>query len=210
MNATSAPTQTAETQAALTPETALQMLKDGNARFLAGTPAERDYSEQVNITSGGQHPFAVVLSCIDSRVPAETVFDQGIGDIFSGRVAGNVVNEDQLGSMEYATKVAGSKVVLVMGHTKCGAVMSALGGAELGNITALLSKVGPAHDARAAADGDLEVTTELAATVAEENVRHSIDRIRAESEILAELERNGDIVIAGAMYEVETGRVRFL
>jgi carbonic anhydrase len=210
MTATIAPTQTAETQAAMTPAEALQMLKDGNARFLSGATLARDYAEQVRITSHGQHPFAVVLSCIDSRVPVETVLDQGIGDIFSGRVAGNVVNEDQLGSMEFACKLAGAKVVMVMGHTRCGAVAGALQGADLGNLPTLLEKIGPAKKIVVTDDEPLDVTPGLMAEVAEVNVKVMVDRIRAESAVLAEMEENGEIVIAGAMYDVETGRVRFL
>ena len=150
-------TQTLESQASLTPEKALQMLVDGNNRFLENSMGNRDLQGQVKETSGGQFPFAAVLSCIDSRVPAEVVFDQGIGDIFSARVAGNVVNTDILGSIEYACKVAGSKLIVVMGHTKCGAVTSACKGVELGNITSLLAKIKPAKETvtnSIGADGD--------------------------------------------------------
>ena len=135
-----APTQNAESQGSLTPDAALTMLREGNARFVAGTPAQRDYGAQVAATAGGQYPFAVVLGCIDSRVPIETVFDQGIGDIFSARVAGNVVNGDLLGSMEFACNLAGSKAVVVLGHTACGAVKGAIAGAELGNLTGLVQR----------------------------------------------------------------------
>ena len=132
-----------ETQSQITPESALEILLDGNKRFLDNNFIDRDYSSQVNDTSSGQFPFAAVLSCIDSRVPVELIFDQGIGDIFSARVAGNIVNEDMLGSIEYACKVAGSKLILVLGHSKCGAVTAACKNVELGNITALLSKIKP-------------------------------------------------------------------
>ena len=201
-------TQTLESQASLTPEKALQMLVDGNNRFLENSMANRDLQGQVKETSGGQFPFAAVLSCIDSRVPAEVVFDQGIGDIFSARVAGNVVNTDILGSIEYACKVAGSKLIVVMGHTKCGAVTSACKGVELGNITSLLAKIKPAKEAvtnSIGADGD-----DFVEKVSEQNVLESIENIRRNSSILADMEANGEIKIAGAIYAVESGKVSYL
>ena len=201
-------TQTQESQASLTPEKALQMLIEGNDRFLENSMANRDLQGQVKETSGGQFPFAAVLSCIDSRVPAELVFDQGIGDIFSARVAGNVVNTDILGSIEYACKVAGSKLIVVMGHTKCGAVTSACKDVELGNITSLLAKIKPAKEAvtnSIGADGD-----DFVEKVSEQNVLESIENIRKNSSILANMEANGEIKIVGAIYAVESGKVSYL
>ena len=206
-------TQTKATQDSLTPKDALQILVDGNSRFTASKREDRNYKEQVNQTSAGQFPLAVVLSCIDSRVPAEIVFDQGIGDIFSTRVAGNVINEDVLGSMEYSCKVAGSKLLVVMGHTKCGAVTAACKNVKLGNITALLNKISPAvDDVRTAEkmDAETEMNSDQIEKVAELNVEYSINRIRKESPILAEMETNGEIEIVGASYDVSTGTVTFL
>lgn len=203
-------TQTAESQASITPADALDFLEEGNRRFVAGQRAERDLRAQVEVTSHGQHPFAIVLGCIDSRVPPEVVFDQGIGDIFTGRVAGNVVGSDQLGSMEFACKVAGARLVLVLGHTRCGAVAGALEGAELGNLTALLDKISPATKVLVDDEHPPAVTFDRVARVAEANVRSMVERIRNESPVLAGMEQAGEIAIAGAMYEVETGRVRFL
>lgn len=201
-------TLTQELQASITPASALEMLKDGNRRFIEKNKAGRDLNNQVAETSGGQYPFAVVLSCIDSRVPVEHVFDLGIGDVFSARVAGNVVNEDVLGSIEYGCKVAGSKLLLVMGHTKCGAVTSACKGVELGNITALLSKIQPAVNAVDNPSG--EVTSEFIENVNVKNIEMTIDQIKAKSPILAEMAENGEINIVGAVYDVASGAVNFL
>lgn len=199
-------TQTKDTQAKLNPKDALNILIDGNKRFIAKNKEIRDLNEQVNITNGGQFPFAVVLSCIDSRVPIELVFDQGIGDVFSARVAGNIINEDILGSIEYGCKVAGSKVVLVLGHTKCGAVTAACKDVKLGNITPLLEKITPAVDAiKSENSGDLDIEA-----VAIKNVQMSIDRIRKESPILAEMEQENTIEIVGGIYDVSSGKVNFL
>jgi len=170
--------------------------------------AQRNLNEQVRETSNGQFPFAVVLSCIDSRVPAELVFDQGIGDIFSVRVAGNIVNEDVLGSIEYSCKVAGSKVIVVMGHTKCGAVTAACRNVELGNISALLEKIKPAVDK--VRTGEEEMDDPAIEKVSVLNVHGSIDRIRNESPILSEMENDGEIQIVGAVYDVKTGEVNFI
>jgi len=200
-------TQTKDTQSALTPASALQMLKDGNQRFLDKKGENRDYHAQVGITSGGQYPLAVVLGCIDSRVPLEIVFDQGIGDIFGARVAGNIVNEDVLGSMEYSCKVAGSKVVLVLGHTKCGAVTAACKGVELGNITALLSKIKPAVEQLV--DPAKELTTETIEDVVVLNTKLAMEQIRKESSILADMEKAGEITIMGGVYDVASGKVDF-
>jgi carbonic anhydrase len=203
-------TQTARTQATITPAGALELLREGNRRFLAGEKAERDLAEQVEITSHGQHPFAIVLGCIDSRVPPEIVFDQGIGDILTTRVAGNVVGGDQLGSLEFACKLAGARLVLVLGHTRCGAVVGALEGAELGNLTALLEKIGPARKVLVEDELPGGLTPEIVTRVAEANVERMMERIRHESRVLAEMEERGEILIVGAMYEVETGVVRFI
>ncbi len=199
-------TLTKEIQAGIKPVDALTRLKDGNHRFLKNKKTERDLLIQVEKTGTGQFPFAALLSCIDSRVPAELVFDQGIGDIFNVRVAGNIVNEDILGSLEYSCKVAGSKLVLVLGHSRCGAVTSACKHVELGNITPLLDKIQPAVESVIKG----ELTPELIEEVAVKNVENSIEQIRKESPILKEMEDNGEIVIAGAIYDVATGAVEFL
>ncbi len=201
-------TQTKEIQENLTPKCAHDILVQGNKRFVMNLKAQRNLQEQVFETSQGQFPFAVILSCIDSRAPAELVFDQGIGDIFSVRVAGNIINEDILGSMEYACKVAGSKIVVVMGHSKCGAVTAACNHVELGNITALLGKIQPVVEAVNVDTSDMH--DDVIEEVAHLNVEHSINRIRKESEILAEMEEKGEIEIVGAMYDVSTGLVEFL
>lgn len=199
-------TQTKEIQENLTPEMAHKILADGNKRFVENVKAQRDLKSQVLETSTGQFPFAVVLSCIDSRVPAELVFDQGIGDIFSCRIAGNIINEDILGSMEFACKLAGSKIVVVMGHTKCGAVHGACKHVEMGNLTTLLSKIKPAMNKIGA---DQEYSPEYAELVSVENVHESIKSIREQSPVLAQLEKDGEIEIVGAMYSVDSGEVIF-
>jgi len=200
-------THTKLTQDNLTPKDAHTILVEGNKRFTQNLKANRNLQNQVLETSKGQYPFAVILSCIDSRVPAELVFDQGIGDIFSARVAGNIINEDILGSMEYACKVAGSKIVVVMGHTKCGAVTSACKHVELGNITTLLNKIKPALQQIEAKKDilDEEAIEEVSAL----NVKLAIERIRKESPILFEMENKGEIEIVGAMYDVSNGEVDF-
>ena len=198
-------TQTKETQQNITPNNAQEILKTGNERFVKNLRSTKNFQEQVITTSGCQYPFAVVLSCIDSRVPAEIVFDQGIGDLFSVRVAGNIVNEDILGSIEYGCKVAGSKIIVVLGHTKCGAITSACKHVELGNITALLSKIQPAVKKvnKEVSDASIEETAIV-------NVELSMERIRKESPILKEMEKNGEIKIVGASYNVSNGVVTFL
>lgn len=198
-------TFTKELQDSTSPDAAIERLKTGNKRFVDKKKEDRDLLTQVDQTSGGQYPFAAMLSCIDSRVPAELVFDQGIGDIFNVRVAGNIVNEDVLGSLEYSCKVAGSKVIVVLGHTKCGAVTAACKHVELGNITHLLNKIQPA--VQEAMKG--EATAEAIEAVALKNVEMSIGRIRNESPILAEMEADGDIKIVGAVYDVASGVVCF-
>lgn len=200
-------TQTKETQAALNPTDAFTMLKEGNQRFMKNIKSDRNLQSQISETSEGQYPFAALLSCIDSRVPPEHIFDQGIGDIFSVRVAGNVVNEDVLGSLEYSCKVAGSKIVLVLGHTRCGAVTAACKKVELGNITPLLSKIKPAIDA-VPVDG--EYNLHEIEMVSQQNVMHAIHRIRTESSILSEMENNNEVKIIGGIYNVSNGQVEFL
>ena len=199
-------TLTREIQATIKPYDAVVRLKEGNTRFLQNRETERDLLSQVQQTGSGQFPFAALLSCIDSRVPAELVFDQGIGDIFNVRVAGNIVNEDVLGSLEYSCKVAGSKLVLVLGHTRCGAVTSACKHVELGNITPLLEKIQPA--VRSIVKGEL--SPELIEEVSIKNVENSIDQIRERSPILKEMEDKGEIAIVGAIYDVASGSVEFL
>ena len=198
-------TLTKEIQDSISPNRAVEMLKEGNQRFLDKNEQDRDLHLQVSQTSSGQFPYAVVLSCIDSRVPVELVLDQGVGDIFSARVAGNIINEDILGSIEYACGVAGSKAILVLGHTKCGAVTAACKDVELGNITALLSKVKPAIANIKLRDGEVEVEE-----VTKANVHQSIKENREKSSILADLETEGKIKIVGAVYHVEDGRVSYL
>ncbi|WP_338409607.1 carbonic anhydrase family protein [uncultured Flavobacterium sp.] len=203
---------TRESQATMTPQKSLEYLKDGNQRFQNNLKTNRNLLEQVNDTSDGQFPFATILSCIDSRVSAELVFDQGLGDVFSVRIAGNFVNEDILGSMEFACKLAGSKLIVVLGHTACGAVKGACDGAKMGNLTKLLEKITPAVNAvKEPTDVSIRNSKneQFVDEVAKVNVQLTIDRIYAESPILAELEKNGDIKIVGAMYDVNTGEVAF-
>jgi carbonic anhydrase len=203
---------TRETQATMTPQKSLQYLKEGNLRFQNNLKANRNLLEQVNDTSDGQFPFATILSCIDSRVSAELVFDQGLGDIFSVRIAGNFVNEDILGSMEFASKLAGTKLIVVLGHTACGAVKGACDDAKMGNLTKLLEKIKPAVSAvTEPKDTSLRNSknSEFVDTVAAKNVILTIDRIHAESPILSEMEKNGEIMIIGAMYDINTGEVNF-
>ena len=204
--------QTSETQSAMTPDTALQALKDGNQRFVNKQGAERDLMTQVSQTASGQYPFATILGCIDSRVSAELVFDQGVGDIFSARVAGNFVNEDILGSMEFACKLAGTKLVLVLGHTACGAVKGACDHARLGNLTALINKIEPAVDAVAEPQDESQRNSgniDFVNAVAKKNVEMTISDIREKSEVLADMEKAGEIKIIGGMYDIATGVVDF-
>jgi len=203
---------TRETQATMTPQKSLQYLKEGNERFQNNLKANRNLLEQVNDTSDGQFPFATILSCIDSRVSAELVFDQGLGDIFSVRIAGNFVNEDILGSMEFACKLAGTKLIVVLGHTSCGAVKGACDDAKMGNLTKLIEKITPAVNAVVEPkDASLRNSSnlEFVDTVAEKNVQLTIDRIHKESPILSDMEKNGEILIVGAMYDINNGEVTF-
>jgi carbonic anhydrase len=203
---------TKDVQSAMTPQSVLADLLEGNKRFVSGTPEGADNSALVNQTTGGQYPKAVVLSCIDSRVPVETVLDQAIGDIFVARVAGNFENTDILGSLEYSCNVAGSKLILVLGHESCGAVKAACDGVELGNITAMLSNIMPA--VRKSADeveGEANSSNkEFVAKTVENNVRLTMDRIRQKSQILQEMEDNGEITIVGGVYSLHTGKVEML
>ncbi|MFI0428735.1 carbonic anhydrase family protein [Mariniflexile sp. HMF6888] len=203
---------TRETQATMTPQKALQYLKEGNQRFQNNLKANRNLLEQVNDTSEGQFPFATILSCIDSRVSAELVFDQGLGDIFSVRIAGNFVNEDILGSMEFACKLAGTKLLVVLGHTSCGAVKGACDDAKLGNLTTMLGKIKPAVESvTEPTDKSLRNSKNLdfVDRVAEKNVSIAIENIRKQSPILKEMEDNNEIDIVGAMYDINTGEVTF-
>lgn len=203
--------ETSDTQAALSPADALQRLKDGNARFTGGQMINRDLMAQVRGTAGGQAPFAVVLGCIDSRVPPELVFDQGIGDIFAPRIAGNFVNTDILGSMEFATAAAGSKVIVVLGHTSCGAVKGTCDNVELGNLTHTLSNILPATYAVTDVEG--ERSSKNAAyveAVAEENVRQTVANVVERSKVMADLVDQGKLLVVGAIHDVSTGQVRWL
>lgn len=202
--------QTKETQNQMTPSSALQELKDGNQRFIEKKQLNRDLMQQVTETTTGQFPFATVLSCIDSRVSSELIFDQGIGDIFSIRIAGNFVNEDILGSMEFACKLAGTKLVLVLGHTACGAVKGACDHARLGNLTALINKIEPAVEAvKEPVDDVLRNSSNIdfVNDVAAVNVSMTIENIRAQSEVLKTMEDAGEIAIKGGMYDINTGKV---
>jgi carbonic anhydrase len=206
-------TQDAESQSLMTPERALTLLKEGHARFCAGTPLARDTPAQIAATAAGQWPFAIVLGCIDSRVPAELILDQGVGDIFSVRLAGNVVTADVLGSMEFAAAVAGAKLILVMGHSACGAVKGACDGAQLGHLTGLLGRIGPALDAvTEPSDPDQRTSAngEFVEAVAEANVRLTMDAIRGRSEVLRERIEAGELGLAGAIYDVREGKLGFL
>ena len=203
-------TQSKETQSSLTPDNALQILKEGNQRFMNNLKANRNLLQQVNETSSGQFPFATILSCIDSRTSAELIFDQGLGDIFSVRIAGNILNEDILGSMEFATKVVGTKIIVVLGHTKCGAVVGACNHVEMGNLTTLLNKIQPAKfQEKTVVENRNGSNEEFVQKVTELNIHLTIERIRRESPIIAELEENGKIKIVGGLYDVSTGMVRF-
>jgi len=203
---------TKEEQNQLTPQMVLKILKEGNEEFINDNLTVRNNSERVRAAAIGQYPKAVVLSCLDSRVPVEDVFHRGIGDIFVARVAGNVVNDDILASLEYACKVSGSKLVVVLGHEYCGAVKSAIDDVKLGNITTLLAKVKPAI-AKAKEGFDGETTSKnskFVEAVCDHNVHLAIEEIREKSPILKEMEKKGEIMIIGGVYDMETGKVSFL
>ncbi|NCI52061.1 carbonic anhydrase [Sediminibacterium roseum] len=204
-------THSKETQSSLTPAMALEILKEGNERFMNNLKANRNLLQQVNETAAGQFPFATILSCIDSRTSAELIFDQGLGDIFSIRIAGNILNEDILGSMEFATKIMKTKIILVLGHSRCGAIVGACNHVEMGNLTGLLKKIEPAINKETSTQNNRSGDNiEFVNNVTELNVLHTIERIRNESPIIMELEKEGLIKIVGGMYNVESGKVSFL
>jgi carbonic anhydrase len=205
-------TMTKEAQQALTPQAALQLLKDGNARFAADKPLKRNLQKQVKETAKGQYPFASIVSCLDSRTSSEIIFDQGIGDVFNARIAGNIVNTDILGSLEFASKAAGAKVILVVGHTACGAIKGACDNVELGNLTTLIDKMEPAVAKTTSAPGEDRSSKNNAFVdrVAETNVRETMAAIRKDSPVLAQMEKDGQLIIAGGMYDLATGKVTFL
>ncbi len=203
-------TLTKEIQSAITPSMALNLLNEGNKRFVNNLKINRNLLQQANETSDGQHPFAIILSCIDSRTSTELIFDQGLGDIFSVRIAGNIINEDILGSMEFACKVAGSKIIVVLGHTKCGAVKGACDHIEMGNLTALLSKIRPAVDdetlTKENRNSNNSVFVENVATI---NVKRTVKSIMQRSPILKEMIESGQIGIVGGTHDISTGEVTF-
>lgn len=199
-----------ELQSAITPRKALEILKEGNNRFINNLKAHRNLLEQVNDTRDGQWPFATILSCIDSRTSAELIFDQGLGDVFSVRIAGNIVNTDILGSMEFACKVAGSKLIVVLGHTKCGAVKGACDHVEMGNLTELLSKIQPAvYQEKTTTDNRTSSNATFVENVAEINVKRNVKNIIERSFVLEQMIENGEIGIVGAIHNIETGNVSF-
>ena len=204
-----APVQTAETQAAITPDRALELLQAGNERFVNGTMMQRNYMNQVQETADGQYPFAFVLGCIDSRVPPELVFDQGVGDIFTARVAGNFVNTDILGSMEFATAVAGSKLIVVLGHTECGAVKGACDRVEMGNLTHTLGNLAPALYAVETEGERSSQNKEFVHAVTEENVRLTVQNILDRSSTIRGQVESGEVKVIGALHDVSTGTVTF-
>lgn len=206
-------TQTRQTQANTTPQIALEILKEGNRRFMNNLRAHRNLLEQVNETRDGQWPFAVILSCIDSRTSAELIFDQGLGDVFSVRIAGNIVNTDILGSMEFACKVAGARLIVVLGHSNCGAVKGACDHVEMGNLTELLSKLQPAvYSERETTDPDLRSSKNptFVENVTELNVRRAARAVIERSNILEHMIERGEIAVIGAVHELDSGLVRFL
>ena len=203
-------TLTKEMQTAITPSMAFDILNEGNKRFVNNLKVNRNLLQQVNETRDGQWPFAVILSCIDSRTSAELIFDQGLGDVFSVRIAGNIVNEDILGSMEFACKVAGSKLIMVLGHTKCGAVKGACDHVEMGNLTALLSKLQPSVEKEIITQENRNSgNSAFVENVASINVKQMVNAIKERSVVLHEMIEKGEIGICGAMYNVETGNVEF-
>lgn len=201
---------TKETQANLTPRKALEILQEGNLRFIKNLKVQRNLLEQVNDTREGQWPFATILSCIDSRTSSELIFDQGLGDIFSIRIAGNIVNTDILGSMEFACKLAGSKLIVVLGHTKCGAVKGACDHVEMGNLTELLAKLQPSvYQEKETKSNRTSKNKEFVENVAQINVKRNVKNIIERSFILEQMVENGEIGVVGAMYNIETGEVEF-
>lgn len=203
-------THTKETQEELTPLLALQILKEGNARFVSNIKTNRDLLEQANVTSAGQFPFAAILSCIDSRTSAELIFDQGLGDIFSIRIAGNILNDDILGSMEYSCKLSGSKLIVVLGHTKCGAISGACDNVQLGHVTGLLDKIKPAIEMeKTTGDERNSSNKNFVRNVTKNNIHIVVDKIRQQSPILVEMEQAGEIKIVGGLYDLDNGQVTF-
>lgn len=204
-------TQTKSSQAEMSPEQALQLLKDGHQRFLDGEMLERDLHAQVKATASGQYPFGVVLSCVDSRVPVEYVFDQGIGDVFVGRVAGNYVETDLLGSMEFATAAAGSKLILVLGHSSCGAVKGAIDHVQLSNLTHTLSNIAPAMYMVEGFEGErTSANKDFVDAVVEANVRRNVQAVQDRSAVMKGLVDEGKLLVVGAVYDLETGKVNWL
>ena len=203
-------TLTKEMQASITPSMAMQLLNEGNKRFINNLKVNRNLLQQANETSDGQHPFAVILSCIDSRTSAELIFDQGLGDIFSVRIAGNIINEDILGSMEFGCKVAGAKIIVVLGHTKCGAIQGACDHVEMGNLTALLSKIRPAVEEETMTKENRNSNNAVfVESVANINVRRTVRSIIERSPILKEMIESGQIGIIGGTHDITTGKVTF-
>jgi carbonic anhydrase len=203
-------TLTKEMQSAITPTMALNLLKDGNKRFVNNLKINRNLLQQANDTSDGQHPFAVILSCIDSRTSAELIFDQGLGDIFSARIAGNIVNDDILGSMEFGCKVAGAKIIVVLGHTKCGAVKGACDNVSLGNLTGLIEKIKPAvNQETTTTENRTSSNANFVENVAELNVSLSVKNILLKSPIIAEMVKNEEITIVGGVHDISSGEVKF-
>jgi len=203
-------THTKETLEKLTPEHALDILKEGNERFVNNIKAHRNLLEQVNDTSSGQFPFAAILSCIDSRTSAELIFDQGLGDVFSIRIAGNILNDDILGSMEFACKLAGSKLIVVLGHTKCGAIEGACDNIELGHVTTLLNKVKPAIAIETETKSERNSKNKaFVQNVTKHNVALTVQQVKEQSPLLREMEKSGKIKIIGGLYDLDTGKVTF-
>lgn len=203
-------TLTKKMQAAITPSIALDLLKNGNGRFINNLKVNRNLLQQANETSDGQHPFAVILSCIDSRTSVELIFDQGLGDVFSVRIAGTIINEDILGSMEFACKVAGAKIIVVLGHTKCGAIKGACDHVEMGNLTSLLTKITPAIDAEhTITKNRTSSNAEFVEKVAAINVKQAVDEVLQRSPILKEMIEAGECGIIGGQHDITTGEVHF-
>jgi carbonic anhydrase len=204
-------THTKATQEEITPELALEILKEGNKRFVNNIKAHRNLLQQVNETSKNQFPFAAILSCIDSRTSAELIFDQGLGDIFSIRIAGNILNDDILGSMEFACKIAGSKLIVVLGHTNCGAITGACDDIKLGHLSSLINKIKPSIETETQTlSNRTSKNIKFIENVTVNNVKHSVEGVRKRSSILSEMESEDKIKIVGGMYDVETGKVTFL
>ncbi len=203
-------TLTKEIQTAITPAMALELLQDGNKRFINNLKVNRNLLQQANETSEGQHPFAVILSCIDSRTSVELIFDQGLGDVFSVRIAGNIINEDILGSMEFGCKVAGAKIIVVLGHSQCGAVKGACDHVEMGNLTALLSKIQPAvYDEKSVTENRNSNNNDFVEKVATINVKRTVQAILERSPILKEMVATGECGIVGGYHNIATGEVCF-